>query len=243
MHNLTGVFVREEKPIIYNDKFLYAFSVVYPKKIRYYYTDNEKEYKNWLDSLKRVTGYANLLDIYEMKEKLGNGKFGLVKLAVHKQTGRKVAIKIINKKDMTLQDLELVRTEIEILKVCQHPNIIKILDIYENLDHMYIVMEFCAGGDMFTYLEKRGFRLKEERAAELVHEICAAVYYLHSYGITHRDLKPENILMTDKTDNASVKLLDFGLSKIIGPSETANEPYGTLVKYIFKIYLLVLCCS
>ena len=91
-------------------------------------------------------------------------------------------------------------------------------------------MEYCGGGDMFTYLSKRGFALPEPRAAVIIHKLTAAIYYLHSYGITHRDLKPENILMSDDTDNAELKILDFGLSKIIGPKELCTEPYGTLVK-------------
>ena len=93
-------------------------------------------------------------------------------------------------------------------------------------------MEYCDGGDMFNYLSKRGFALEEKRAAVLLHKLATAVYYLHSYGIAHRDLKPENILMTSKTDEADLRILDFGLGKIIGPQETATEPYGTLVKNI-----------
>jgi len=72
------------------------------------------------------------------KEKLGNGKFGLVRLGIHKGTGRKVAIKIMSKKDMNNQDLELVKTEIEILKISQHPFIIRLYDIFENADFIYI---------------------------------------------------------------------------------------------------------
>lgn len=91
-------------------------------------------------------------------------------------------------------------------------------------------MEYCAGGDLFSYIEKRGFRLAEARAAQIIHKLCTAIFYLHSYGITHRDLKPENIMMTDNSEAADIKLLDFGLSKIIGPNEYCNEPFGTLVK-------------
>jgi len=184
--------------------------------------------KNWVSAIKRSTGYADLTDIYEVKEKLGNGKFGLVRLGIHKQTGRKVAIKIMNKKDMNNQDLELVKTEIEILKICQHPNIIQLYDVFENLEFIYIIMEHCSGGDLFSYIEKRGFRLPEPRASQIIHKLCTAVYFIHSYGIVHRDLKPENILMTDSSDDADIRLLDFGLSKIIGPTQNCNEPYGTL---------------
>ncbi len=90
-------------------------------------------------------------------------------------------------------------------------------------------MEYCAGADLYLYLHKRNFQVSEARAAQIIHLLATAVYYLHSYGIMHRDLKPENILMTNNSDAAEIKLLDFGLSKIIGPGETCTEPFGTLV--------------
>lgn len=89
-------------------------------------------------------------------------------------------------------------------------------------------MEFCDGGDLFTRLEKSKFKIPEKKAVTYIHQILLALCYLHEYGITHRDLKPENILMSDKSDEAQLKLIDFGLSKIIGPNETCTEPYGTL---------------
>jgi len=89
-------------------------------------------------------------------------------------------------------------------------------------------MEYCDGGDLFTRLEKSKFKISEKKAVSYVHQTLLALCYLHEYGITHRDLKPENILMSDKSDEAQLKLIDFGLSKIIGPNETCTEPYGTL---------------
>ncbi len=92
-------------------------------------------------------------------------------------------------------------------------------------------MEYCSGNDLFSYLQKRSFKIKESRAAKIIHKLATAVFYIHSYGIVHRDLKPENILMTDNSDDADIRLLDFGLSKIIGPTQLCKEPYGTLVYY------------
>ena len=89
-------------------------------------------------------------------------------------------------------------------------------------------MEYCSGGDLFSYIEKRGFRLAEPRAASIIHKLSAACYYLHSYGIIHRDIKLENIMMSDNSDKASPNLVDFGLAKILGPTETTTEPFGTL---------------
>lgn len=132
---------------------------------------------------------------------------------------------------MTVADVELQRREIEILKMCQHPYIIRLLDIFENEDHIYIVMENLSGGDLFTYLEKRKFTVSEHRAKVISHQIATALYYLHSFGICHRDLKPENILMVNGSEEADLKIVDFGLSKIIGPNETSLDPFGTLVSW------------
>jgi len=94
----------------------------------------------------------------------------------------------------------------------------------------------CKGCDLYNYLQSRNFKLPERRAAELILKIAKAIYYLHSYGIVHRDIKPENILMTDNTDKADLKLLDFGFSKLLGPNECCEDPAGTLVNNeLFKV--------
>ena len=228
MHNLSGLFLQKEKTVNFEGVNYYSFSVVYPTKTRIYYCKDEKEYNVWFEKLKIATGYTNLLDIYEVKNKLGSGKFGLVKLGIEKKTGQKVAIKIMKKSSMDSSDLELVRTEIEILKICQHPNIIRLYNVFENADYMYIIMEYCSGGDLFSFLENRNFRIPEKRASTIIHKMATAVYYMHSFGVAHRDLKPENVLMTSDDDDGDIRILDFGLSKILGPYEKCDEPYGTL---------------
>ena len=85
----------------------------------------------------------------------------------------------MKKKDMTTKDLELGRREIEILKICQHPNIIQLLDLFENGEYIFIVMEHLKGGDLFYYLEKKKFHISEERAAFLIYSIATALKYLH----------------------------------------------------------------
>ena len=228
MHNLNGLFLQKEKSVEYEGSTYYSFSMVYPTKTRIYYCKSEKEYNEWIEKLKIATGYTNLLEIYDVKNKLGSGKFGLVKLGIHKKTGQKVAIKIMKKSTMDSSDLELVRTEIEILKICQHPNIIRLYNVFENADYLYIIMEYCYGGDLFSYLENRHFRLTEKRASTIIHQMATAVYYMHSFGVVHRDLKPENVLMTSTDEDSDIRILDFGLSKILGPYEKCDEPYGTL---------------
>jgi hypothetical protein len=220
MVSLISVFLRiEPEEPLDKKNTLYPFSLIFPNKERTFYLLSAEKRDEWVMKIKEAIGYASLTDYYEVKEAVGKGKFGTVKLGVHKKTGKKVAIKVMKKKQMTLQDIELQKREIEILKICQHPSIIRLLDVFENQDYIYIVMEYLKGGDLFSYLEKRDFSISENKAKELSHSIAIGIFYLHSFGIAHRDLKPENILMTDDSDNAQPKLVDFGLSKIVGPSE------------------------
>lgn len=229
MINLVGIFIKEEPDEALDRKnILYPFTLISVNKQRTFYLLDKAKRDEWVAVIKKAIGYANLFDFYDVKEALGKGKFGTVKLGVHKKTGKKVAVKVMKKKSMTKQDIELQKREIEILKICQHPNICRLLDVFENQDYIYIVMEYLKGGDLFNYLEGRDFTITQDRARELSHEIGTAIYYLHNFGIAHRDLKPENILMTTTEDDAHPKLVDFGLSKIIGPGETCNDPFGTL---------------
>ena len=98
--------------------------------------------------LKQAIGYHDILDHYDLGESIGKGKFGRVKQGTHKKTGKKVAIKILKKKKMDPEDFELYKREVEILKICQHPNIIRLLDVFENEEYIFIVMEHLAGGSL-----------------------------------------------------------------------------------------------
>ena len=99
-------------------------------------------------------------------------------------------------------------------------------------------MENLSGGDLFTYLERRKFSVSERRAKVIIHEIATALYYLHQFGVAHRDLKPENILMVNTGEDTDLKIVDFGLSKIIGPNETSLDPFGTLVSLFLKLIFI-----
>ena len=112
--------------------------------------------------------------------------------------------------------------------MCQHPNIINLVDIFENSEYYYIVLDYMEGSDLFDYLQARDFNLGEQRVKELTYQLVLGLKYLHNYGIVHRDLKLENIMMTDTSEQSVPKLVDFGLAKMIGPNEKAEEPFGTL---------------
>ena len=234
MHSMTGVYIVQEHNEKMNDSSgksltLYPIKLVFPHKYRMYYFMEDDDRKEWIEALREAAGYRSILDYYNVSKKvLGKGKFGIVKLGTHLKTGKEVAIKMVSKTEMSPEDLELQRNEIEILKVCQHPSIIRLLDIFENETNIYLVMEYMKGGDLFDYLQRRDFTISEELACNFAHQVATAIFYLHSYGVAHRDLKPENIIVSDDSETPEIKITDFGLSKIVGPKESSKEPFGTL---------------
>jgi Ca2+-binding EF-hand superfamily protein len=232
MHNLSGCFVQEcnEKKVMEGKEY-YSFEIYCKNKskARKYFTNSESVCKEFVEKIKKAIGYVKFSDLYEMKEVIGKGKFGVVNLGIHKKTGQQVAIKILNKENIkTLEDKELVRIEIGILKLCHHPNIVKLLDHLENNDYIYIVTEYIEGGTLGQYFKKKKFNFSERQATNIMSQIASGVKYLHQYGIVHRDLKPDNIMITQQNEYGVIKIMDFGLSKIVSPNERMVDGYGTL---------------
>ena len=232
MHNLSGCFVQEcEEKKNYEGKDYVSFEIFCKNKpkLRKYFTENEKICQEFVSKIKQAIGYVKFSDIYTMKEVIGKGKFGVVNLGIHKKTGQQVAIKILNKDNIkTLEDKELVRIEIGILKLCHHPNIVRLLDHLENNDYIYIVTEYIEGGTLNDYFKKKKFNFSERQATNIMSQIASGVKYLQSYGIVHRDLKPANIMITQQNDFGVIKIMDFGLSKILSSNESMVDGYGTL---------------
>ena len=228
MHNLSGCFFKENSPEKINDKIYYCFTIIFPKKERKYYVGSQEIYDNFVNSLKISFGYLNFFDYYEMLDDLGEGIFGSVKLGVEKKTNQRVAIKIIKKSKAKESDIELVRNEIDIMKLCYHPNVVHLLDHFENGEYIFIVMEYIKGGCLTDYFKKNEFNFSEKRAAEIIYQLAKGLKYLHKYGIIHRDLKPDNIMLTESSDKGNVKIMDFGLSKILGKKEKSTDGFGTL---------------
>ena len=234
MHNLSGCFIQEggenEKITIENKDF-YIFEIFFnnKSKTRKYYTPDFEISKQFVQKIKEAIGYMKFTDYYELKEVIGKGKFGVVNLGIHRKTQQQVAVKIINKDSIkTVEDKELVRIEIGILKLCHHPNVVRLLDHLENEDYIFIVMEYIEGGTLGQYFKKKNFNFSERQASSIMTQIANGVKYLHRYGIVHRDLKPDNIMITQQNDYGVIKIMDFGLSKIVSTQEKMVDGYGTL---------------
>ncbi|KAK1444665.1 serine/threonine-protein kinase [Babesia gibsoni] len=152
----------------------------------------------------------SITDVYDLhNHRLGKGSYGQVLKARHKETGETNAVKIIRKAN--IENAMRMKREISIMKTLDHPNIVKLLEVYEDEDCLYLVMEMCAGGELFDEIVRRGC-FDEKYAATMMRQIFSAVAYCHKRSILHRDLKPENILYANMTDESPIKVIDWGFA-------------------------------
>ncbi|XP_073514652.1 serine/threonine-protein kinase MARK2 isoform X7 [Phyllobates terribilis] len=145
---------------------------------------------------------------YRLLKTIGKGNFAKVKLARHVLTGKEVAVKIIDKTQLNSSSLQKLFREVRIMKVLNHPNIVKLFEVIETEKTLYLVMEYASGGEVFDYLVAHG-RMKEKEARAKFRQIVSAVQYCHQKFIVHRDLKAENLLLDS---DMNIKIADFGFS-------------------------------
>ncbi|XP_075043811.1 serine/threonine-protein kinase MARK2 isoform X5 [Mixophyes fleayi] len=145
---------------------------------------------------------------YRLLKTIGKGNFAKVKLARHVLTGKEVAVKIIDKTQMNSSSLQKLFREVKIMKVLNHPNIVKLFEVIDTEKTLYLVMEYASGGEVFDYLVAHG-RMKEKEARSKFRQIVSAVQYCHQKLIVHRDLKAENLLLDS---DMNIKIADFGFS-------------------------------
>uniref|UniRef100_A0A4W5R495 Si:ch211-255p10.4 n=1 Tax=Hucho hucho TaxID=62062 RepID=A0A4W5R495_9TELE len=160
----------------------------------------------WTDRWKSYICFVNVL---RMRNTLIFGQC-LVKLGVHCITGQKIAIKIVNREKLSESVLMKVEREIAILKLIEHPHVLKLHDVYENNKYLYLVLEHVSGGELFDYLVKKG-RLTPKEARKFFRQIISALDFCHSHSICHRDLKPENLLLDEKNN---IRIADFGMASL-----------------------------
>ncbi|KAF3433040.1 hypothetical protein FNV43_RR24142 [Rhamnella rubrinervis] len=171
---------------------------------------------------------SNLKDQYILGEQLGLGQFGVIRACTDKLTGDVLACKSIAKDRLvTLDDVRSVKLEIEIMtRLSGHPNVVDLKAVYEEEDYVHLVMELCAGGELFHQLEKYG-RFSQSDARVLFRHLMQVVLYCHENGVVHRDLKPENILLATKSSSSPIKVADFGLATYIKPGQSLHGLVGS----------------
>lgn len=173
-----------------------------------------------------TTRVSNLKDKYILGDQLGWGQFGVIRACSDKFTGEVLACKSIAKDRLvTVDDMRSVKLEIEIMtRLSAHPNVVNLKAVYEEQNYVHLLMELCAGGELFHRLEKQG-RFSEYNARVIFKHLMEVVKFCHENGVVHRDLKPENILLATTSSSSPIKLADFGLATYCKP--------GTLLFSLF----------
>ena len=173
------------------------------------------------------------VDKYILGKTIGNGTTGKVKLAQHRETRAQVAVKIIKKSQFDKNpDLQpKIRREMALMRLLNHPHLLKLIEVCESPRHLYLILEYASGGDLFEFLVARR-RLEPQLAIELFRQMIYGLDYLHSHGICHRDLKPENLLLDSKN---SIKIADFGFARWMKTNvidTTCGSPHYTAPEVI-----------
>ena len=159
------------------------------------------------DTIKKRTFH----DSYTVQNQIGSGGYAVVMSGICINTNKNVAIKVFDKKHMTKDDEINITREVDILRSIDHPNIIKILDFFDEEDHYYIVLELAEGGELFDRIIERE-RYSEKDARDVVMILIDAIKFCHHHDIVHRDLKPENLLLQSKDEDTHIKIADFGFA-------------------------------
>uniref|UniRef100_A0A0B6YCF0 Protein kinase domain-containing protein n=1 Tax=Arion vulgaris TaxID=1028688 RepID=A0A0B6YCF0_9EUPU len=195
---------------------------------------------------------------YEFKDTLGTGAFSEVVLAENKlERGKFNAVKCINRRGLRGKE-EALENEISVLRRLNHPNIVRLVDVFEDKTHVYLVMELVTGGELFDRIVEKG-SYTEKDASQLIRQVLEAVDYMHDRGVVHRDLKPENLLFYSPADDSKIMISDFGLSKMEGsgimatacgtpgyvaPEVLAQQPYGKEVDcWSIGVIAYILLCG
>jgi len=164
--------------------------------------------------------------IYKFKRVLGQGSFACVKLAENKADKSQWAVKILKKDALKLSDAESLENEMKIVQQVVHPNIVRTKEVYDTPHFCFVVMECMKGGELFDRIVRKEL-YSEYEAKEAFWQMTDAIAYCHSKNIVHRDLKPENLLYADASDEAKLKLADFGLAQMVKPDEMMHHTCGT----------------
>lgn len=171
---------------------------------------------------------------YQIGPMIGQpGQFGAAYEVKHLKTGEVRAVKTIkkskySKKQDNMELWDALRSEIEIMKKLDHQSIIKFHEVFENKEYVYIVMELCSGGELFDKIQSStGGIITEKDASKMLKSILEGLKYLHDLKLAHCDLKPDNFLLSNKSKNATIKIIDFGMSKVLQRREYLKGKRGT----------------
>ncbi|CAG9317023.1 unnamed protein product [Blepharisma stoltei] len=176
--------------------------------------------KQWLVSSRTV----DIMTCYSFEKEIGSGAYGKVFQAKDINSGILRAVKVIQKN--RVKDYGTFCNEINILKTLDHPNVVNVIETFETGRLCFLVLELCQGGELFTRITALRI-LSERQAALIMKNLFSAIMYCHDNSICHRDIKPENCLFVDTNTESELKLIDFGISKMLTEVEVMHAIDGT----------------
>lgn len=163
---------------------------------------------------------------YHIIRELGSGSYSVVYEAQHKITKDFRCIKKISKSNFSKDEEESIMNEIQILRETDHPNILRVMEFFQNEKNLFLVMEKLEGGELFNRIIEQK-RISERESRSIFRQIMSAVAYLHNKKIIHRDLKPENLMFESMQPDSPIKVIDFGTSRKYSPDEILHAKMGT----------------
>jgi tRNA A-37 threonylcarbamoyl transferase component Bud32 len=174
--------------------------------------------------------FRKIENLFEIKEKIGQGHFGVVKKCIEKSTQKEYAVKIMNKSKIKEKDFRLIIQERNYMSLIKHPSIVSLIQSFEDETYLYFVMEYFKGGDLSKYVSKcvKSGKNMEKISAKIIKTIAHGIQYLNHFGIVHRDLKPDNIIFEKEDDIKSIKIIDLGVAITLPYGKQSSDPIGTL---------------
>ena len=218
--------------IIINKCSYYPIKIIYKNDMMCVLFFEEKESQiEFGNNLKININNINFEDKYEIGEEIGEGHFAVVKKCLNKKNKKEYAVKIINKQKLQKKDLGFIIHEKNYMKIIKHPNIVSLVEDFENEKYIYLVMEYYKGGDLFSYIYEyyqNKKMISEKNVARIIKIIAQCVQYLNNFGIVHRDLKPENIVFGESEDISTLTIIDLGVAITLSEGQTSTTHLGTL---------------
>ena len=212
---------------------LYLISTIYFKKRKFKFLfENKSQINSITNAIIKKTNYSTINEDYSFIKEIGHGSFCKMNLMKNIKNGQFYAVKKINKSCKLIEEFESINWERDIAKFFinyQCKNIIKFYKIIETIEHIYLIQEYIESGSLGQFIRKSKTCLPSLTVKEITLQLIEGIFNIHKYGILHRDLKLENILIDDRNSKLNIKLIDFGLSKVVLENKNTNECYGTFL--------------
>jgi len=226
--DILNSIVRLSKPIMYNEEKYYGLKFIKKTSYEEIYTQDETVIMEWYEHLKKFCRQIKFKKRFDQVSMLGKGSFAKVFLVQRKEDKQKFAVKIFEKAPFMHDEYErkCLMYEIKMMRIANHPKVIKLFEIFEGQQCLYLVCDYYQGKDLWTEIVEKGAQ-SEPKALTVLKQLIEALMYLHSQKIIHRDVKPENILFRSTKQITELGLVDLGFATYEKDYKTLFQRCGT----------------